>query len=326
VCFSHFFFFFLSKSQEADTISASFFTAPKTPTMKSPILALALAAWLTSFAGNAGAAELVGWYQFNNSNNLGLDSSGNNNNGTLYNDGILPVYSSNGIDGGSAYFQGTFNTANQNFQGGGGMINVPINTGPTAMPYMTWGAWINPMQVDYGRYVISSDQYNGGRSLGIDNRASDNYAAITGNQSPYFYNTGLAPVTNSWIFIGGVYQNNYFSQGSGLLTMYVGNQVFSNIVTSFNNNSPSFTSIGGNAGTERYWNGYIDNVFIINGYASQSQMNDIINNPTLIPQIALAIAPEPSTYALFGLGALALIVAYRRRNGCVATAGPAKVA
>jgi hypothetical protein len=36
--------------------------------------------------------------------------------------------------------------------------------------------------------------------------------------------------------------------------------------------------------------------------------------------------PEPSTYALFGLGALALVIAYRRRNGCVATAGPAKVA
>jgi len=36
--------------------------------------------------------------------------------------------------------------------------------------------------------------------------------------------------------------------------------------------------------------------------------------------------PEPSTYVLFGLGALALIVAYRRRNGCVATAGPAKIA
>ena len=38
------------------------------------------------------------------------------------------------------------------------------------------------------------------------------------------------------------------------------------------------------------------------------------------------VVPEPSTYALFGIGALALIVAYRRRNGCVATVGSAKVA
>jgi hypothetical protein len=36
--------------------------------------------------------------------------------------------------------------------------------------------------------------------------------------------------------------------------------------------------------------------------------------------------PEPSTYALFCIGALALVVAYRRRNGCKATAASAKVA
>ena len=36
--------------------------------------------------------------------------------------------------------------------------------------------------------------------------------------------------------------------------------------------------------------------------------------------------PEPATYALFGLGAFALIVAYRRRNRIVATAESAKVA
>jgi hypothetical protein len=42
--------------------------------------------------------------------------------------------------------------------------------------------------------------------------------------------------------------------------------------------------------------------------------------------ISVQAVPEPSTYALLGLGALALIVAYRRRSGCVTTAGPAKVA
>jgi len=41
---------------------------------------------------------------------------------------------------------------------------------------------------------------------------------------------------------------------------------------------------------------------------------------------SIASVPEPSTYALFGLGALALVIACRRRYGCVATAGSAKVA
>ena len=283
--------------------------------MKRTIIAFVLLAGLTGFAGNAKAADLVGWYQFNNSNNLGVDSSGYNNNGTIYNDGIVPVYSSNGIAGsGSAYFGGIYNTNNQNFNGGGGRIDVPINTGPTAMSNMTWGAWIDPMLIDHGRYVISSDQYNGGRTLGIDNRASDNYAAIVGSQAPYYYNTGLSPATNAWTFIGGVYQNNYFSPGSGLLTMYVGSQVFTNIVSSFNNISPSFTSIGGDAGGERYWNGYIANVFIINGAANQSQMNQLINNPTLIPQIALTVAPEPSTYLLFSFGAIGMLLVLRRKK------------
>jgi T5SS/PEP-CTERM-associated repeat protein/autotransporter-associated beta strand protein len=42
-------------------------------------------------------------------------------------------------------------------------------------------------------------------------------------------------------------------------------------------------------------------------------------------KLTVQAVPEPSTWALLGLGALALIMAYRRRNGCVATAGSVKV-
>jgi PEP-CTERM motif len=41
---------------------------------------------------------------------------------------------------------------------------------------------------------------------------------------------------------------------------------------------------------------------------------------------AVRAVPEPSTYALLGLGTFALSIAYRRRNVSVATAGSAKVA
>jgi hypothetical protein len=70
------------------------------------------------------------------------------------------------------------------------------------------------------------------------------------------------------------------------------------------------------------FNGQMDNVFVYTGALTGNTISQLATagNPG-----ALAI-PEPSTYALFGLGALALIVAYRRRNGCVAMAGPAKVA
>ena len=237
---------------------------------------------LTLLGPSARGATLVGWYQFDDPANLGFDSSGYHNNGSIYNDGIPPTYSSStSIEGaGSAYFNGTFNAQNFNFEGGGGRIDVPINTGPLAMPDMSWGAWVKASLVDHGRYVLSSDQYNGGRTIGVDDRAADHFAAIVGNQSPWVYDTGVAASIGGWVFIGAVYRNNYYSAGVGDLTMYVGNQVFSGIQTHINNTSPSFTSIGGDAARERYWNGFIDNVFIYDGALSQSEMTAIINNPT----------------------------------------------
>ena len=258
-------------------------------------LAVALVSIVATLSPMAKAGTLVGWYQFDDPSDPWRDSSGNQKNGTVVNDGIAPVYSSSNTiqGGGSAYFNGTFNQQNQNFQGGGGRINVPINTGPVAMPNMSWGAWVRAALVDRGRYVLSSDQYNGGRGIGVDDRAGDDFAAILGNSNPYFYDTGVAAPINNWIFIGAVY--NYTSPGVADLTMYVGNQVFSSISTHISNSSPSFTAIGGSAGGERYWNGYIDNVFIVDGALSQSQMTSIINNPN---GNLLALVPEPSTYAM----------------------------
>ena len=282
-----------------------------------------LTAGLTLMAPSARAATLVGWYQFNDPGNLGRDSSGYHNDGTIYNDGIPPAYSStSSIEGtGSAFFNGTFNGQNFNFEGGGGRIDVPINTGPVTMPDMSWGAWVRATLVDHGRYVLSSDQYNGGRTIGVDNRAADNFAAIVGNQSPWVYNTGVAAPIGGWIFIGAVYRNNFYSPGVGDLTMYVGNQVFSSIVTHINNTSPSYTSIGGDAARERYWSGLIDNVFIFDGALSQSEMNSIINNPTgnlLAPSAVPEIDPNSlgSVLALV-LGSLGLLERRRLRHSAV---------
>ncbi len=263
---------------------------------------------------SADGSVLRGWYKFDNSNNLVLDSSGHNNNGTLYNDGILPIYSSIGMGGGgSAYFGGTFNTSTFNFNGGGGRIDVPINTSPGTMSSMTWGAWVDPLQFDHGRFILSNDLYNGNRFIGIDDRVGDNYAAAIANQNPRLYDTGVDPSSGSWIFVGGIYENDYSSPGNGLLTMFVGDQVFSDIATHFSGNGSAFTSIGGNAGGERYWNGYIDNVFIVEGALSRSQMNLIINNPTRIDEIvATGAIPEPSSLMLVAAACGAVVL--RRRK------------
>jgi hypothetical protein len=97
----------------------------KTP----PLLLLALFA--ASLPG-AHAALLLGWYRFDDPTNLGKDYSGNNNNGTVIDNGAEPVYTASGHTGGAADFRGS------------GKINIPFDTGPSLWPNLTWGGWVNP--------------------------------------------------------------------------------------------------------------------------------------------------------------------------------------
>ena len=69
------------------------------------ILSLSLAAMLLS-AGTSPAALLVGWYRFNDPTDLGKDYSGNNNTGTIVDNGAAPIYSASGYNGGAAGRQG----------------------------------------------------------------------------------------------------------------------------------------------------------------------------------------------------------------------------
>lgn len=61
---------------------------------------------LLSLGGTAQSAIVMGWYRFDDPTNLGRDYSGNNNNGTVINDGAAPVYTADGFTGGAADFRG----------------------------------------------------------------------------------------------------------------------------------------------------------------------------------------------------------------------------
>ena len=58
---------------------------------------------------------------------------------------------------------------------------------------------------------------------------------------------------------------------------------------------------------------YNDSVYDYRVDGGSYTQNDSIYATVGIPGQSTAAVPEPSTYALFGLGALALIVAYRRK-------------
>jgi len=257
------------------------------------LITLLLAILLNS---EAKSSDLIGWYQFNDSSNLGLDSSGFNNNGTVLNNGAPPTYDPNGLNAGSVMFNG------------GGSIQLPINTRPVDLPNMTWGAWVKPNVLTPNRTIISNDDQDYDRTLSIDNRGGNNYSAFTNSSSPVF-NSGVAP-TNSWIFIAGVYENNYYSTGSGLLTFYVGNQTFNGIQTSFGPTTWLTTSLGSNPSFAEYWDGQMDDAFVFNGALDPTQMQTLIANGP-----GAFVVPEPSTLLLTSLPATGiLLVTYLRRK------------
>ena len=255
--------------------------------------------------GTAHSAIVMGWYRFDDPTNLGRDYSGNNKNGTVINNGAAPVYTANGFTGGAADFLG------------GGKIDIPFNTGPSLWPNLTWGAWVNPDAVNGIRAILNNDDGGFDRSLNIDSRAGGKYAAFVGETPPFHYNSGVAPVVGQWIFFGAVYENNFDGAGLGRMSLYIGNQVIPNIPTRFNNTIHSFTSIGGSPGFGEFWDGRIDDVFIIDGAATAAQMAQIMANPNNIPAIAaqIGVIPEPGTWAAAALLAGgAAFMRWRRRG------------
>jgi hypothetical protein len=91
---------------------------------------------------------------------------------------------------------------------------------------------------------------------------------------------------------------NYTSGGSVEIMHHLSFQSYSS-ESEFRVTPPNF----------RYWD-YVYDYRVDDGSYTQ---NDSIYATVGIPGQSTAAVPEPSTYALFGLGALALVVAYRRK-------------
>jgi hypothetical protein len=214
--------------------------------------------------------------------------------------GAAPIHTTTGYTGGAADFRN------------GGKINIPFNTGPTLWPNLTWGAWVKPRATNGIHQLFNNDDGGYDRAIGIDSRAGGNFSAFV-NNGPAPYSSGILPSTNSWTFFAGVYENDFYGAGQGRLTLYVGNQVLQDIRTFYGTTGWTYTSIGGSPTFGEFWDGLIDNAFVIGGAANASEMAQIMNNPDSIDTIAQSVVPEPSSGALLMLG-LAGLVAMRRRS------------
>jgi hypothetical protein len=262
-------------------------------TMKRIYLPAALAAALI---GQPAQASLVALYEFNDASNLGRDTSGNNNHATNSGAG----YTAAGYQGGAATFN--FNA----------FLRAGVDVGGSALPNMTWGAWVRPA-VGGGdiQAVLSNDNGGFDRQIGIDNRGGvSSWSAFTGSN---VFNPGVAPSTSAWTFLAAVYK-----QGESAMTLYVNGQAY-NISTSFGASAADFT-IGRNATFHSHFSGLIDNVFVYNQAFSADQIGTLRSTGFPTAQAPVAAVPEPGTWAMMilGFGAVGFSVRRGRRDKTLA--------
>ncbi len=160
----------------------------------------------------AARAELIAYFDFDNAANPYLDASGHGNN-ISGNAGTNPVWgATTGFNGSGAY----------DFSGD--RLIVPVDINPTALPRMTWGAWVRTDTLTSNLYkVLGHDNGSWDRTLGLDNRnpgGTFRYATFIGNDAVNANGliTGTpGPVsTSQWSFIAASYD-----QPAKQVTMYV---------------------------------------------------------------------------------------------------------
>jgi len=179
-------------------------------------------------------AELVAYYSFDGNAN---DFSGQYN-GTVYGATLTTGYK------GQAYY----------FDGNDYIQNA-LNINPNVLPKLTMGAWVRADNGSPVRQVISHDDGNYDRSLGIDNRGGGTgWSAFNGAGV-----LGYSPVSvGEWVFVAVSYD-----QSTSSVMLYVNGTTFTS--TSALGTGRTYTNIGRNpisTGSE-YFIGAIDEVFFL---------------------------------------------------------------
>jgi hypothetical protein len=260
--------------------------------MKKTILSLLVAVGLI---GSASAANLTGdltnglvaYYTFNGNAN---DSVGGYN-GTVYDatlttDRFGGANSAYSFNGSSSYIdlgnRPSFNFGNNDF---------------------TLSGWVNVNPADNYGYIISKYKNPDPLSYGLGTTGSSIYAFFSGETTGGAIDGTQSLKDSSWHFLSVT-----FTRGDAIRAYLDGtlNQT-ANIssATGYQTNSQSLLfgklSDGSGLGSQYYY-GLLDDVSIYNRALSSAEV------------FQLYTIPEPSTYALFGLGAIGMLMVMRRKR------------
>jgi len=267
---------------------------------------------------SAQASTLIGWYKFDDANNLGLDSSGGGKHGTVVDvNGGAPTYTSSGYTGGAAMFNGSANGSSS-----GGLVSIPINANPLVMPNMTWGMWAKPSALTVStagtnvRNMLSIDDGIWDRAIAVDNRfgGGPSYGIWNGS---WAQSLGI-PVTTNWIFLAVTYQNNFYGttvggNPKGLISVYVNGALQTTFDSFYGSSSANVISLGANPAWQsspvEMFNGLIDNVFVYDDSLTPTQVAQLQTDGSPV-----SLVPEPSAGALLVLGCAGWAIVRRRRK------------
>ena len=241
--------------------------------------------WLLSLIFFAGAlvhsaqAELIAFYTFNDAEAPFADSSGQGNDisGTV---GAVPTWGSD---------VGFGDTGAYDFAGG--TLTAPADINASAIPDMTWGAWVRTDNTNPGlRKIMGHDNGAWDRTLGLDNRNGQfRYTSFTGFGRPVVGDLPGPANTEDWTFVAA----NYDSEDS-TVSVYVdvdASSIDDDLVkvtepTRWNTGQATF-AIGGLRpdNTAELWDGAIDNVFVYEGILTDEEMKDLRDRAAIAGEV-----------------------------------------
>jgi trimeric autotransporter adhesin len=292
--------------------------------MKKIILSLLIAVGLI---GSASAAVLTGdltngltaYYSFNGNAN---DSSGNGLNGVIASDpggatNLVSLTNNQFGDPNSAYnFTGVIHQGGWDYNYShyaSSWISVP-NSGQVLSQLTNWtiscNVQINGASDDVNGRIITREgvDYSGQNGFYLDYNLENGFSTGSG------YGGGGAgtPWDGTKISIGNWYYVTATYNGS-IVNLYVNGVNTISQSIALNNSGNQDLSIGRHVagpisnppGFYSNLNGVLDNVGIWNTALSSDQVSQLY---------ALQSVPEPSTYALFGIGAIGMLMARRRKE------------